>query len=85
MDTLKVWDLGSGRELCTLAGHTGRVTAVAVTPDERRAVSASANKTLKGMSHCPLSISFIASVSANWTNMYSIRFLYGGSPCHQTP
>ena len=29
--TLKVWDLASGRELRTLAGHTDRVMAVAVT------------------------------------------------------
>ena len=45
--TLKVWDLGSGRELRTLAGHTGSVTAVAVTPDGQRAVSASEDQTLK--------------------------------------
>ena len=45
--TLKVWDLESGRELRTLTGHTDSVRAVAVTPDGRRAVSASADKTLK--------------------------------------
>ena len=39
--TLKVWELGSGRELRTLAGHTGSVNGVAVTPDGQRAVSAS--------------------------------------------
>jgi len=33
--------------LRTLTGHSGAVTAVAVTPDERRAVSASEDKTLK--------------------------------------
>src|SRR5215469_6914152 len=46
-DTLKVWDLGSGRELRTLTGHTSDVTAVAVTPDGQCAVSASEDKTLK--------------------------------------
>ena len=40
-ETLKVWDLASGRELRTLAAHTGQVTGVAVTPDGRHAVSAS--------------------------------------------
>jgi WD40 repeat protein len=46
-ETLKVWDLGSGRELHTLTGHTSYVTAVAVTPDGQRAVSASWDRTLK--------------------------------------
>ena len=45
--TLKVWELGSGRELRTLTGHTDMVKAVAVTPDGRCAVSASEDKTLK--------------------------------------
>ena len=46
-ETLKVWELDSGRELCTLRGHAGFVTAVAVTPDGRIAISASDDKTLK--------------------------------------
>ena len=45
--TLKVWDVASGRELRTLAGHTGEVSAVALTPDGRLAVSASWDDTLK--------------------------------------
>src|SRR5215469_3154389 len=45
--TLKVWDLGSGRELHTLTGHADRVVAVAVTRDGQRAVSASDDGTLK--------------------------------------
>jgi WD40 repeat protein len=45
--TLKVWELETGRELLTLAGHTSRVNAVAVTSDGRRAVSASDDQTLK--------------------------------------
>jgi WD40 repeat protein len=44
---LKVWDLGGTRDLCFARGHTGNVTALAVTADGRRAVSASADKTLK--------------------------------------
>jgi WD40 repeat protein len=42
-----VWDLDSGAELRTLQGHGGWVSAVAVTPDGRRAVSASEDQTLK--------------------------------------
>jgi WD40 repeat protein len=44
--TLKVWDLDSGRELATLQGHASVVTACAVTPDGRRVVSASADQAL---------------------------------------
>jgi WD40 repeat protein len=44
---LKVWELETGHELHTLAGHTSWVRAVAVTPDGRRAVSASSDETLK--------------------------------------
>ena len=43
-NTLKVWDLASGRELRTLTGHTDSVRAVAVTPDGQRAVSASGTR-----------------------------------------
>ena len=46
-NTLKVWDLESGRELHILRGHLSSVSAVVVTPDGRRAVSASADGTLR--------------------------------------
>jgi WD40 repeat protein len=42
-----VWDVESGRALRTLRGYTSDVKNVAVTPDGRRAVSASTDKTLK--------------------------------------
>jgi WD40 repeat protein len=45
--TLKVWDLASGRELRTLSDHSSDVYAVAVTPDGQRAVSASDDETVK--------------------------------------
>ena len=45
--TLKVWDLETGRALLTLEGHTAGVDGVAVTPDGKCAVSASVDKTLK--------------------------------------
>jgi hypothetical protein len=46
-NTLKVWDLETGRELRSLEGHTHLISGVAVSPDGRRAVSASDDKTLK--------------------------------------
>ena len=46
-NTLKVWDLETGRALRTLEGHSAAVTGVAVTADGKRAVSASGDKTLK--------------------------------------
>jgi WD40 repeat protein len=45
--TLKVWNLESGYERCTLAVSRRGVTAVVVTPDGRSAISASEDKTLK--------------------------------------
>ena len=38
--TVKVWNLDDGRELYTLCGHTSWITAAAITPDGKRAVSA---------------------------------------------
>ena len=37
---IKVWDLKTGQELRTLAGHRERVNAVAVTPDGEKIISA---------------------------------------------
>ncbi len=46
-NTLRVWDLKTGKEIRTLTGHSGSVRAVSVTPDGNYAVSASRDKTLK--------------------------------------
>ncbi|HEY6345653.1 MAG TPA: NB-ARC domain-containing protein [Bryobacteraceae bacterium] len=46
-NTLKVWDLETGRELLALEGHTGPVDGVMVMPDGHRVVSASDDKTLR--------------------------------------
>ena len=45
--TLWLWDLGTGQTIRALQGHTSSVAAVAVTPDGRRAVSASYDHTLR--------------------------------------
>ena len=45
--TVKVWDLNSGQDLRTLAGHAERVRSVAVSADGRLALSASDDHTVK--------------------------------------
>jgi WD40 repeat protein len=45
--TLKLWDLLSGRELRTFRGHAAEVNAVAITPDGQWAVSGSSDRMLK--------------------------------------
>jgi WD40 repeat protein len=46
-NTLKLWDLDSGRELRTFTGHSNSVLEVAIHPDGLRAISGSVDKTLK--------------------------------------
>ena len=45
--TVKVWDLTSGQELRTLAGHAYGVNSVAVSADGRLALSGSYDRTVK--------------------------------------
>lgn len=45
-NAIKIWDLGAGRELCTLNGHTSLVTAVAVNAPQL-IVSGSADRTIR--------------------------------------
>ena len=44
---LKLWEIASGRELCTLEGHVGNANSVAFSPNRRIAVSAFEANTLK--------------------------------------
>ncbi|MBD2726652.1 WD40 repeat domain-containing protein [Nostoc sp. FACHB-892] len=46
-NTLKVWDLHTGKEISTLTGHNDWVRAVAIAPDGKTAVSGSDDNTLK--------------------------------------
>ncbi len=46
-DTLRVWDLDSGRELHTLHSQAEEVSAMAVTEDGQRAVAGAQDGTLK--------------------------------------
>src|SRR5262249_20181860 len=45
--TLRLLDAKNGRELAVLNGHTGNVTACAIAPDGRRAVSTSWDRTVR--------------------------------------
>jgi WD40 repeat protein/uncharacterized caspase-like protein len=44
---VKLWDVGTGRELLTLRGHTGAVNSVAVSSDGKFLASASDDNTIK--------------------------------------
>ena len=46
-ETLKLWDVATGREIRSFTGHTSFVRSVAFAPDGRTALSGSADKTLK--------------------------------------
>ncbi|NES01067.1 MAG: hypothetical protein F6J86_46155, partial [Symploca sp. SIO1B1] len=46
-NTIKVWNLETGKEIFTLTDHTSLVLAVAVTPDGKRVISASSDNSLK--------------------------------------
>ena len=45
--TVKVWDADSGKLLGTLRSHTARVECMAWSPDSKRLVSGSYDKTVK--------------------------------------
>jgi hypothetical protein len=46
-NTVKVWNLETGKEQFTLTGHSGSVQAVAVTADGTRVISGSWDNTVK--------------------------------------
>ena len=46
-DAVKVWDVETGRKLCTLRGHEGFVRGASLSRNGRRAASASNDRTLK--------------------------------------
>ena len=45
--TIKIWNLGSGRLLRTLTGHSDWVRSVAISPDGQLLASGSSDKTIK--------------------------------------
>lgn len=46
-NTLKLWEVATGREVRAFSGHTEEVWSVAISPDGRWALSGSGDKTLK--------------------------------------
>jgi hypothetical protein len=51
---LKVWDLKTGKTVCDFKGHTGTITSVAVSNDNKTIFSASSDKTIKKWEMCEL-------------------------------
>ena len=45
--TIKLWDVTTGKERATLKGHTGMVLSVAYSPDGKTLASGSPDKTIK--------------------------------------
>jgi len=45
-NTLKLWDVSSGKEIKTFTGHTARVNSVDISPDGKYAVSGAENKVI---------------------------------------
>ncbi|WP_069471129.1 PKD domain-containing protein [Candidatus Marithrix sp. Canyon 246] len=52
--TLKLWDLNAGKSLCTLKGHKGTITSVAVSKTSNILLSGSSDKTLKQWQACKI-------------------------------
>lgn len=46
-NALKIWDLKTGTELLSLLGHSQEIRTIAISPDERRILSGSRDKTVR--------------------------------------
>jgi WD40 repeat protein len=46
-NTLKLWEISSGKEIRTFSGHSNRINSVAFSPDGRYTLSGSSDKTVK--------------------------------------
>ena len=46
-DTIRLWDVATGKERAILKGHENRVTSVAYSPDSKTMASVSVDKTIR--------------------------------------
>ncbi|MDJ0690826.1 MAG: hypothetical protein QNJ41_20245 [Xenococcaceae cyanobacterium MO_188.B32] len=46
-NTIKLWQLETGEEICTLREHTDKVLSIAIAPDGKSIISGSADNSMK--------------------------------------
>jgi WD40 repeat protein len=77
---LKVWDVDTGREVRTLAGHSDRVNGAALSSDGRHAVSVSQDRTLRvwNVDAGEVLATFTCDAGANCASLSSLHAIIAG-------